>query len=71
MVFYSDAQARLPHESISFEAGQCVAYDETFDAGTGGGGTGAYVCVLTIKVLSPLPSNAKGPGEILHGAFNV
>ncbi len=48
VIFYSDAQARLPHESISFEAGQCVSYSETFDDGTGGGGTGAYVCALTI-----------------------
>ncbi|MDQ2770888.1 MAG: hypothetical protein M3Y54_10345, partial [Bacteroidota bacterium] len=36
VIFYSDAQARLPHESISFEAGQCVSYSETFDDGTGG-----------------------------------
>lgn len=48
VAFYSDAQARLPHESISFAAGQCVRYAETFDDGTGGGGAGAYVCALTI-----------------------
>ena len=39
VVFYSDAQARLPRESISFAAGQCVSYGEEFDDGTGGGGT--------------------------------
>ena len=48
VVFYNDAQARQPRESISFAAGQCVGYEEDFDAGTGGGGNGAYVCVLTI-----------------------
>ena len=47
-MFYSDAQTRLPRESISFAAGQCVDYGETFDDGTGGGGAGAYVCALAI-----------------------
>ena len=51
VVFYSDAQARLPHERISFEAGQCVSYAETFDAGMGSYGTGAYVCALPTTVL--------------------
>ena len=61
VVFYSDAQARLPHESISFEAGQCVAYAETFDAGTGGGGTGAYVCALTITAPAFALHSGGGP----------
>ena len=66
VIFYSDAQGRLPHESIRFEAGQCVAYAETFEAGTGGGGTGAYVCALTIT--APAFALHRGGGPALAAA---
>ncbi|PJJ61274.1 type VI secretion system tube protein TssD [Hymenobacter chitinivorans] len=46
VIFYDDSQARLPRETISFAAGQCVHYEEAFRASDAE--NGAYTCQLTI-----------------------
>ena len=45
-VTFFEPDQRTARETLSFAAGQCVSYDESFVAGDGT--TGAYVCQLTI-----------------------
>jgi hypothetical protein len=45
VVFYETFQ-RVARETLSFTAGHCVQYSETFESGNGG--AGAYQCELTI-----------------------
>ncbi|UOQ52603.1 type VI secretion system tube protein TssD [Hymenobacter cellulosivorans] len=50
VIFYDDSLAGLPRETISFAAGQCVHYEEVFQASAGE--NGAYTCQLTITAPS-------------------
>jgi hypothetical protein len=49
VVFYETFQ-RIARETLSFAAGHCVHYAETFESGNGG--AGAYHCQLTITATS-------------------
>jgi hypothetical protein len=45
-ITFFEPDQRTARETLSFAAGQCVSYQETFVAGDGA--AGAYVCQLTL-----------------------
>jgi hypothetical protein len=69
-VVFLNAQGGVPHESVAWEAGQCVGYREEFEMGSIA--TGSYVCFvtivapkLTLQAGLPTPYVPPAPGE--HG----
>ncbi|WP_046247494.1 type VI secretion system tube protein TssD [Hymenobacter terrenus] len=57
VVFY-DVQGGPPRETVSWEAGHCVDYQETFESGNAA--EGSYVCHVSIAA-PKLAFNAGGP----------
>ena len=69
-VVFLNAQGGVPHESVAWDAGQCVGYREEFEMGSIA--TGSYVCFvtivapkLTLQAGLPTPYVPPAPGE--HG----
>lgn len=62
-ITFFDTGRRTARETVSFTAGQCVSYQESFTAGDAG--EGAYVCQLIIATAEKLVLAPGGPA----GAF--
>lgn len=60
-VSFFSANEFMAHETVSFKAGECVSYEESFTAGAGN--IGAYRCRLTVAA-AQLDLTAGGPGRV-------
>ena len=65
-VSFFSANEFMAHETVSFKAGECVGYEESFTAGAGN--IGAYRCRLTVAA-AQLELTAGGPGRVFAAPY--
>ena len=65
-VTFFEADRRTARETVSWEAGQCVRYQESFAAGDVG--VGAYVCQLVIAATELVLTPGSAPGAFVPAA---
>lgn len=65
-ITFFEADRRTARETVSFEAGQCVRYQESFEAGNAE--AGAYVCQLVIAAEKLVLTPGGAPGAFVPAA---